>query len=74
MFHFINVNTLNYVEVCEMTEEKKDKLTEEEKKNQPDLTGDEETVEAEEADYKANKVDEDDVEVKSPLKGKKAED
>lgn len=45
-----------------------------EDKEQPEFTGDESSVEAEDADYKANKVDEDTSEVKSPLKGKKAED
>lgn len=49
-------------------------MTDEQKKNSPELTGDEETVDAEKADYKANKVDESDADVKSPLNGKKAED
>lgn len=41
--------------------------------NQPELTGDEETVKKEKADHKANKVDKDDAEMKSPLNGEKAE-
>lgn len=41
--------------------------------NQPELTGDEDTVKKEKADHKANKVDKDDAEMKSPLNGEKAE-
>lgn len=59
-----------------MTEENKDqKVSKEEEKenNQPELTGEEETVKKEAADYKENKVDEKDTDVKSPLNGNKAE-
>ena len=59
-----------------MTKENEDqKVSNEETKetNQPELTGDEETVKKEKADRKANKVDKDDAEMKSPLNGEKAE-
>lgn len=57
-----------------MTKEEKNNKVEEEKKEQPDLTGDESDVKAEKTDPKANKIDRDDVELKSPLKGNKAKD
>lgn len=59
-----------------MTKENENqKVSNEETKetNQPELTGDEDTVKKEKADHKANKVDKDDTEVKSPLNGEKAE-
>lgn len=48
-------------------EEKKNQQDQVEEKEQPELTGDEPSVEAEEADHKANKVDRDEAEIKSPL-------
>ncbi len=59
-----------------MTKENENqKVSNEETKetNQPELTGDEDTVKKEKADHKANKVDKDDAEMKSPLNGEKAE-
>lgn len=57
-----------------MTKEEQNNKVEEEKKEQPDLTGDESDVKAEKTDPKPNKIDRDDVELRSPLKGNKAKD
>lgn len=56
-------------------EHENQKVSNEETKetNQPELTGDEDTVKKEKADHKSNKVDKDDAEMKSPLNGEKAE-